>query len=69
MSTENPWTWDLRIRDRNLKGGVMDEAALAKFLKALPDLEAQAEPFGLAQPALTDADDFADDEDDTAAEA
>jgi hypothetical protein len=64
MNTENPWTFDLRIRDRNLKQGLLDEPTLGKYLEALPDLEAQTQSFTLAQPAL-DEDDF-EDEDDTA---
>jgi hypothetical protein len=63
MTTENPWTFDLRIRDRNLKQGLLDEKTLGNYLKALPDLEAQTESFTLAQPAL-DEDDFDDEEED-----
>ncbi len=49
---QNPWLLDVRVRERNLKAGVLTEKDLEKHLSALPDLADQAEPFGTAQPAL-----------------
>lgn len=63
MSTKtNPWDWDLRVRERNLRAGLLQEKDVEKALSGLPDLEAQTEPFSLAQPAL-DGDDEDDDDD------
>lgn len=51
-TTQNPWTMDVRVRERNLKSGALTEKDLEKFLAALPDVADQAEPFALSQPAL-----------------
>jgi len=48
----NVWDWDLRVRERNLKAGMITEKDLEKFLSAVPDVEAQAESFATPQPAL-----------------
>lgn len=48
----NPWTFDVRVRERNLKAGGLTEKDLEKYLSTLPDLADQAEPFATAQPAL-----------------
>ena len=52
MSQENPWDWDLRVRERNISQGKLGEKELAKFLSALPDLTEQVESFSTPQPAL-----------------
>jgi hypothetical protein len=49
---QNPWTLDVRVRERNLKSGVLTDKDVEKHLAALPDLADQAEPFGTPQPAL-----------------
>lgn len=54
-TNQNPWTMDVRVRERNLKSGALGQKDLEKYLAQLPDLAEQAEPFGLAQPALTEA--------------
>lgn len=63
----NPWTFDVRVRERNLKSGSVTEKDVDAYLTQLPDLAAQAEPFGTAQPALDppelDEDDEDEDED------
>ncbi|MFO0662381.1 MAG: hypothetical protein U0174_00430 [Polyangiaceae bacterium] len=68
MSTENPWDWDLRVRERNVAEGKLGEKELTKYLSALPDLADQVETFATPQPALdapiVDDVDEADDEDD-----
>ena len=48
----NVWDWDLRVRERNLKAGMITEKELEKFLAAVPDAESQAESFATPQPAL-----------------
>lgn len=63
--SNNPWLFDLRLRDRNLRSGALDEKELSRHLGALKDLETETETFGLAQPAIGDGvDDLVDDEDD-----
>lgn len=66
----NPWTFDVRVRERNLRAGSLTEKELDKYIGALPDLADQAEPFGTPQPALAqpeepeyDDEDEEDDED------
>jgi hypothetical protein len=68
-TNQSPWTFDVRVRERNLRGGSLTEKDLEKHLAGLPDLADQAEPFATAQPALAQppaaavAADLADDED------
>lgn len=50
--TINAWEWDVRVRERNLRKGILDEKEVEKHLGALPDAADQAEPLGIAQPAL-----------------
>jgi hypothetical protein len=72
----NPWTFDVRVRERNLKAGTVTEKDVDKYIAGLPDLADQSEAFGTSQPALAQppaaavvehddsADDDEDDEDD-----
>jgi hypothetical protein len=74
----NPWTFDVRVRERNLKAGTVTEKDVEKYIGGLPDLADQSEAFGTSQPALaqpvaaaiesssngSDADLGADEEDD-----
>lgn len=53
----NPWTFDVRVRERNIKSGSVSEKDIEAYLAQLPDLESQSEPFSLAQPALEGEDD------------
>jgi len=65
----NPWTFDVRVRERNIKSGSVTEKDIEKYLSTLPDLADQSEPFGTSQPALAQpvaADDSAEDEDEDA---
>lgn len=65
----NPWTFDVRVRERNLKAGNLTDKDVEKYLSSLPDSADQAEPFGTAQPALEQPEiDDIDDEDDGAGE-
>ena len=50
--TINAWEWDVRVRERNLRKGVLDEKDVEKHLGQLPDVADQAEAIGVAQPAL-----------------
>jgi hypothetical protein len=50
--TINPWDWDVRVRERNLRKSVFDEKDVEKHLSQLPDVADQAESIGLSQPAL-----------------
>jgi hypothetical protein len=51
-TNQNPWTLDVRVRERNLKSGLISEKDVEKHLAALPDVADQAEPFASHQPAL-----------------
>jgi hypothetical protein len=50
--TINPWEWDIRVRERNLRKGILDEKDVEKHLSQLPDVADQAESIGFAPPAL-----------------
>ena len=50
--TINSWDWDIRVRERNLKSGVLNEKDLDKYASQLPDVAEQADAVSLAQPAL-----------------
>jgi len=50
--TINPWDWDVRVRERNLRKGILDDKDVEKHLSQLVDVAEQSEPVGHAQPAL-----------------
>jgi hypothetical protein len=50
--TINPWEWDVRVRERNLRKGILDEKDVEKHIAQLPDAADQAESIGIVQPAL-----------------
>ncbi|HXN30495.1 MAG TPA: hypothetical protein VN894_01480 [Polyangiaceae bacterium] len=50
--TINPWEWDVRVRERNIRKGIFEEKDVEKHLAQLPDVGDQAESIGLQQPAL-----------------
>jgi hypothetical protein len=50
--TINPWDLDVRVRERNLRKGILDDKDVEKHLSQLPDLADQAEALPLPQPAL-----------------
>jgi hypothetical protein len=55
MSTEkkiNSWEWDVRVRERNFRKGILDEKDVEKHLGALHDVSEQAESLTFPQPAL-----------------
>jgi hypothetical protein len=48
----NAWEWDVRVRERNLRKGILDEKEVEKHLGQLPDVADQAEAVSAPQPAL-----------------
>ena len=52
QKTINSWEWDVRVRERNLRRGVLDEKDVEKQLAQLPDVAEQAETVNYPQPAL-----------------
>ncbi len=52
QKTTNPWTFDVRVRERNLKAGTINDKDVDKYLGGLPDLAEHSEPFSASQPAL-----------------
>jgi hypothetical protein len=48
----NPWTFDVRVRERNLKAGTITDKDVEKYVSGLPDLVDQSEAFATSQPAL-----------------
>ena len=51
-SQKTPWDLDVRVRERNLRKGVLEEKDIEKYLKDLPDSAANAENVSIAQPAV-----------------
>jgi hypothetical protein len=51
-SQKSPWDLDVRVRERNLRKGVLDEKDVEKYLKELPDVSANADNVSVAQPAV-----------------
>ena len=55
MSTKQviqTWDWDVRVRERNLKRGLLDAEIVEKQMAKLADNAEQTEAVTLAQPAL-----------------
>ena len=50
--TINPWEWDVRVRERNLRKGIFDEKDVEKYITTLPDVSEQADSIPLPQPAI-----------------
>ncbi len=50
--TIKPWDWDVRVRERNLRSGALEDKDLEKHLAQLQDVGELAEAVGLSQPAL-----------------
>jgi hypothetical protein len=49
---KTPWDLDVRVRERNLRNGVLDEKDVEKYLKELPDSAQNAENVATPQPAV-----------------
>ncbi|HMJ52444.1 MAG TPA: hypothetical protein VK540_10220 [Polyangiaceae bacterium] len=53
MTTQKtPWDLDVRVRERNIRKGVLDEKDVEKHLRELPDSAANAESVTTPQPAV-----------------
>jgi hypothetical protein len=52
QKTINSWEWDVRVRERNLRKGVLDPKEVEKQIGLLADLSEQAESVNYPQPAL-----------------
>ena len=46
------WDWDVRVRERNIKRGLLDAEIVEKQMAKLADNAEQTEAVTLAQPAL-----------------
>ena len=46
------WDWDVRVRDRNVRKGLLDGDTIEKHLGKLVDVGGEADQVTLAQPAL-----------------
>ncbi len=51
-TNQNLGILDVRVRERNLRSGLVNEKDVEKYLSALPDLAGEVESFSTAQPAL-----------------
>jgi hypothetical protein len=51
-SQKLPWDLDIRVRDRNLASGVLDQKEVEKHIKELPDVSANADVMTVPQPAV-----------------
>lgn len=49
---KTPWDLDVRVRERNMRKGVLDEKDVEKYLKELPDSAANVENVTIPQPAV-----------------
>jgi hypothetical protein len=47
-----PWDLDIRVRERNLVNGRLEDKDVEKLLGSLPDLASDTVPFATSQPAL-----------------
>jgi len=52
QKTINSWDWDVRVRERNLRRGIIDEKEVEKHVALLVDMSEQAETVNYPQPAL-----------------
>jgi hypothetical protein len=50
--TINSWDWDIRVRERNLRKGIIDDKDVEKYVTQLVDVGDHGEPIGTPQPAL-----------------
>ena len=48
----NSWDWDIRVRERNLKNGILTEKDIEQERGKLADLAEQTDPVTEAQPAI-----------------
>ncbi len=50
--TINSWDWDIRVRERNVRKGILDDKDIEKHLASLPDISEQADSITVPGPAL-----------------
>jgi hypothetical protein len=50
--TINAWDWDVRVRERNVRRGIIDDKEIEKHLSQLVDVGEQVESLTYPQPAL-----------------
>jgi hypothetical protein len=50
--TTNPADFDVRVRERNLRKGTIDEKAVEAYIAQLPDVADAVEYISVPQPAL-----------------
>ncbi len=63
MSTNDNLKFDVRVRDRFVSKGLLTQEAVQAHLDGLKDLESEARPIGVPQPALSsDGDDIEEDD-------
>jgi hypothetical protein len=48
----NSWDWDIRVRERNLKNGILTDKDVDKHRSGLTDVAEGCEPVTVAQPAV-----------------
>jgi hypothetical protein len=65
MSTNDNFKYDVRVRDRFVSKGLLTQEAVKAYLDGLKDLESEARPIGVAQPALSSDIDDLDEDDET----
>jgi hypothetical protein len=51
-SQKLPWDLDIRVRERNLNTGVLDQKDIEKHIKELPDTSANADTVVIPQPGV-----------------
>jgi hypothetical protein len=49
-NSKNPVDYDVRVRERNLKAGLLRKDEVDGYLASLPDVAALAQPVDVAQP-------------------
>ena len=59
----NSWDWDIRVRERNLKNGILTEKDIEHERGKLADLAGETDPVTEAQPAIGGAEDDDETED------
>ena len=51
-NSKNLVDYDVRVRERNLKSGVLSKEEVDGYLASLPDVAAQAQPVDVMQPGV-----------------
>lgn len=51
----SPVHLDIRVRERYLQSGVLNQKVIDQYIASLPDVEDQGEAIDIPQPALGDA--------------